>query len=192
MVTSSSASSRSTGWRAARCRGGIVRRVSVLSNGGLEKAISDAGGRVARTPVGDKYILDGMLVMDAGLGGEKSGHVIIREHTNAGDGIVTALEVLGIIARTRQAAVRARCANSSCFHSSSGRSTFVTRTSGRQIRPSPDAVEEARRRSLGNGGRILVRPSGTEPALRIMVEGEDDEAVASHRRLASRRSPASA
>ena len=73
---------------------------SVLSNGGLEKASRDAGGRLARTPVGDKYILDGMMVMDAGLGGEKSGHVIIRDHANAGDGIVTALEVLGIVART--------------------------------------------------------------------------------------------
>ena len=64
------------------------------------RRIDGAGGRVARTPVGDKYILDAMLVMDAGLGGEKSGHVIIREHANGGDGIVTALEVLRILART--------------------------------------------------------------------------------------------
>ena len=53
-----------------------------------------------RTPVGDKYILDGMLVSGAGVGGEKSGHVIVREHTSSGDGIVTALEVLDILART--------------------------------------------------------------------------------------------
>ncbi len=64
--------------------------VSVLSNGGLATAVEAAGGRVVRTPVGDKYILDGMLVAGAGLGGEKSGHVIIAEHTNSGDGIVTA------------------------------------------------------------------------------------------------------
>ncbi len=54
---------------------------SVLSNGGLEKALETAGGRLARTPVGDKYIVDGMLVMDAGLGGEKSGHVVIRDRS---------------------------------------------------------------------------------------------------------------
>ena len=70
--------------------------VSVLSNGGLQRAVEEAGGSVVRTPVGDKYILEGMQVSGAGLGGEKSGHVIIREHTNSGDGIVTALEVLRV------------------------------------------------------------------------------------------------
>src|SRR5439155_22057306 len=71
--------------------------VSVLSNGGLQVAVEGAGGQVIRTPVGDKYILDGMLVAGSGLGGEKSGHVIIREHTTSGDGIVTALEVLRVM-----------------------------------------------------------------------------------------------
>ncbi|HEY7523068.1 MAG TPA: phosphoglucosamine mutase, partial [Candidatus Limnocylindrales bacterium] len=71
--------------------------VSVLSNGGLEQAVEAAGGEVIRTPVGDKYILDGMQVSGAGLGGEKSGHVIVREHTTSGDGIVTALEVLRVM-----------------------------------------------------------------------------------------------
>ena len=71
--------------------------VSVLSNGGLQQAIEDAGGTVVRTPVGDKYILEGMQVSGAGLGGEKSGHVIVREHTTSGDGLVTALELLRVI-----------------------------------------------------------------------------------------------
>ena len=78
-------------------KGGLV--VSVLSNGGLQAAVEAAGGQVVRTPVGDKYILDGMLVSGAGLGGEKSGHVIVLEHTTSGDGIVTALEVLRVMAR---------------------------------------------------------------------------------------------
>ena len=72
--------------------GGLV--VSVLSNGGLQAVVEAAGGQVVRTPVGDKYILEGMQVSRAVLGGEKSGHVIILEHTTSGDGIVTALEVL--------------------------------------------------------------------------------------------------
>src|SRR6185369_16608155 len=73
--------------------------VSVLSNGGLQAAIEAAGGQIIRTPVGDKYILEGMQVAGAGLGGEKSGHVIILEHTTSGDGIVTALEVLRVMTR---------------------------------------------------------------------------------------------
>ena len=73
--------------------------VSVLSNGGLQRVLEAAGGHVIRTPVGDKYILEGMQVAGAGLGGEKSGHVIVLEHTTSGDGIVTALEVLRVMTR---------------------------------------------------------------------------------------------
>src|SRR5205814_4552592 len=71
--------------------------VSVLSNGGLQQAVEQASGSVIRTPVGDKYILEGMQVSGAGLWGEKSGHVIVREHTTSGDGLVTALEVLRVV-----------------------------------------------------------------------------------------------
>jgi phosphoglucosamine mutase len=145
--------------------------VSVLSNGGLQSAIEAAGGHVIRTPVGDKYILEGMQVSGAGLGGEKSGHVIVLEHTTSGDGIVTALEVLRVIGRAglpldrlaaripmlpqQQRAVKARHKD--------------------QWEGDPSiqlAIRDAERR-LGDGGRVLVRPSGTEPALRVMVEGRD-------------------
>jgi phosphoglucosamine mutase len=145
--------------------------VSVLSNGGLQAAIEGAGGHVIRTPVGDKYILEGMQVSGAGLGGEKSGHVIVLEHTTSGDGIVTALEVLRVMGRTglpldklaaripmlpqQQRAVKARHKD--------------------QWEGDP-AIQRAIRdaeRQLGDGGRVLVRPSGTEPALRVMVEGAD-------------------
>src|SRR4029077_12133516 len=77
--------------------GGLVG--SVLSNGGLQEVVEAAGGQVIRTPVGDKYILEGMQVSGAVLGGEKSGHVIVLEHTTSGDGIVTALEVLRVMCR---------------------------------------------------------------------------------------------
>ena len=87
--------------RGALPGGGLV--VSVLSNGGLQDAIEAAGGQVLRTPVGDKYILEGMQLSGAVLGGEKSGHVIVLEHTTSGDGIVTALEVLRVMARERRA-----------------------------------------------------------------------------------------
>ena len=96
-ATRCSASSPSTGSSAATCRAAALV-VSVLSNGGLQPAVEAAGGQVVRTPVGDKYILEGMQVSGAGLGGEKSGHVIVLEHTTSGDGIVTALEVLRVMA----------------------------------------------------------------------------------------------
>ncbi len=149
--------------------GGLV--VSVLSNGGLQAAVERAGGSVVRTPVGDKYILEGMQLSGATLGGEKSGHVIVLEHTTSGDGIVTALEILRVMCGRRrsladlaadipllpqqQRAVRAR-------HKDQWEGDPVL---GR-------AIAEATAR-LGDRGRVLVRPSGTEPALRVMVEGED-------------------
>lgn len=147
---------------------------SVLSNGGLEQALGAAGGHLARTPVGDKYILDGMLVMGAGLGGEKSGHVIISEHTTTGDGIVTALEVLSIVARTGRCL--SELAAQVALFPQQQRTVHVRHKDQWEADPTfASAVEEARR-SL-DGGRVLVRPSGTEPALRIMIEGPDENSV---------------
>ena len=151
--------------------------VSVLSNGGLEAAIRSAGGRLARTPVGDKYILEGMLVMNAGLGGEKSGHIIVREHTTSGDGIVTALEVLGIISRTGRP-LSELAADIPLFPQQQ-RTVPVRHKEQWEADPTfADAVAEAQA-ALDGKGRVLVRPSGTEPALRIMVEGESEERVMS-------------
>jgi phosphoglucosamine mutase len=150
--------------------------VSILSNGGLQKTVEEAGGQVIRTPVGDKYILDGMLVNGAGLGGEKSGHVIILEHTTSGDGVVTALEILAVMARSgrgladlasqvpmlpqQQRAIPAR-------HKDQWEGDPAIRR----------AIARAESR-LGSSGRVLVRPSGTEPAIRVMVEGPDAGLVA--------------
>jgi phosphoglucosamine mutase len=149
--------------------------VSVLSNGGLQAVVEEAGGQVVRTPVGDKYILEGMQVSGAGLGGEKSGHVIVLEHTTSGDGIVTALEVLGVMGRRgaglaelaaaipmlpqQQRAVRAR--HKDQWEGDRVLQRAIANASGR----------------LGPTGRVLVRPSGTEPALRVMVEGPDEALV---------------
>lgn len=149
---------------------------SVLSNGGLERALNVAGGRLARTPVGDKHIVDGMIVMDAGLGGEKSGHVVVRDRAGAGDGIVTALEVLSIVARTGRRL--SELAAQIPLFPQQQRTIHVRHKNQWEADPTfAQAVEEARR-SLDGSGRILVRPSGTEPALRIMVEGEDGALVA--------------
>ena len=115
----------------------------------------------------------------AGLGGEKSGHVIVREHTTSGDGLVTALEVLRVATHARATSGLAFGDSPGRFRScprSNGPFAFVTRTSGRAIRSSRRAIADAEAR-LGAGGRVLVRPSGTEPALRVMVEGPDADVV---------------
>ncbi len=154
--------------RGALASGTVV--VSVLSNGGLETAVQRAGGRIVRTPVGDKYILDAMLVSGAGLGGEKSGHVIVAEHTHAGDGIVTALEVLGILARRGRSL--SDLADAIPLYPQQQRSVRVRHKDQWDADPVLVAAIRAAEAELSEGGRVLVRPSGTEPVLRIMVEGE--------------------
>jgi phosphoglucosamine mutase len=160
--------------RGALDHGSLV--VSVLSNGGLQQAVEGAGGRLVRTPVGDKHILAAMLVSGAGLGGEKSGHVIVREHATSGDGVLTAIELLRImttagtgldeLARSipllpqQQRAIRVRLRDQWEADDILGR-----------------AIADAEAR-LAPHGRILVRPSGTEPVLRVMVEGPDADEVA--------------
>ncbi len=150
--------------------------VSVLSNGGLQQAMETAGGRLIRTPVGDKHILAAMLVSGAGLGGEKSGHVIVREHTMSGDGILTAIELLRVMTQAgtglddlaaaipllpqQQRAIRVR-----------------QRDQWEADDVLQRAIADAEAR-LAPHGRILVRPSGTEPVLRVMVEGADAADVA--------------
>src|SRR3954452_8179443 len=149
--------------------------VSVLSNGGLQGAVEAAGGQVIRTPVGDKYILEGMQVSGAGLGGEKSGHVIVLEHTTSGDGIVTGLEVLRVMTR-----VGRPLADLAARIPMLPQQQRAVRARHKEQWEGDPAIQRAIREAeaqLGSGGRVLVRPSGTEPALRVMVEGPDAELV---------------
>jgi phosphoglucosamine mutase len=150
--------------------------VSVLSNGGLQQAVEAAGGQVVRTPVGDKYILEGMQVSGAGLGGEKSGHVIVMEHTTSGDGIVTALEVLRVMCR--RSAGLADLAAAISMLPQQQRAVKARHKDQWEGDPALQRAIAAATTRLDGGGRILVRPSGTEPALRVMVEGPDEALVA--------------
>jgi phosphoglucosamine mutase len=154
--------------------GGILV-VTVLSNGGLDAVLGDAGGNLVRTPVGDKYILEGMQVTGAGLGGEKSGHVIVLEHATSGDGVVTGLELLGILGRAGRP-IDELAALIPLFPQEQ-RAVPARRKEQWEADPVLGAAIEEARERLGPGGRILVRPSGTEPALRVMVEGPDHAVV---------------
>jgi phosphoglucosamine mutase len=150
--------------------------VSILSNGGLQRTVEEAGGQVIRTPVGDKYIFEGMLVNGAGLGGEKSGHVIILEHATSGDGIVTALEILAVMSRSgRTLADLASQVPMLPQQQRAMPARHKDQWEGDPIIRRAIARAEAR---LGSGGRVLVRPSGTEPSIRVMVEGPDAALVA--------------
>jgi phosphoglucosamine mutase len=150
--------------------GGILV-VTVLSNGGLEAALAAVGGRLVRTPVGDKYILEGMQVTGAGLGGEKSGHVIVLEHATSGDGLITGLELLSILGRAGRPIDELAAAVP--LFPPEQRAVPAQRKVQWEADPVLGAAIAAARERLGAGGRILVRPSGTEPALRVMIEGAD-------------------
>jgi phosphoglucosamine mutase len=145
--------------------------VSVLSNGGLQNVVEAAGGQIIRTPVGDKYILEGMLVNGAGLGGEKSGHVIVLEHTTSGDGIVTALELLAVMSRTRRSL--ADLAADVPMLPQQQRAIPARHKDQWEGDPAIRRAIAAAELRLGPSGRVLVRPSGTEPAIRVMVEGAE-------------------
>ena len=144
--------------------------VTVMSNLGFRLAMDDAGIRVVETPVGDRYVLEAMLAGHHVLGGEQSGHIILAEHATTGDGILTALHLLGVLARrdvtlAEAAKVMTRYPQ------------VLINVPGDKARAAASEqvarAVEAARAELGSSGRILVRPSGTEPIIRVMVEAVD-------------------
>ena len=163
----------------ARLRDGSLRNnalvVTVMSNGGLERIVSEAGGRVIRTPVGDRHVLTAMEREDAMLGGEQSGHIIFRDRASTGDGLLTGIELVR--------AMRAADSPLSTLADQIPRLPQVVinskarlRTSWQQDSDFAAAVDRATA-EMGSRGRILVRPSGTEPKIRIMVEGDDGDEI---------------
>jgi len=154
---------------------GEVLVATVLSNGGLVATVESAGVRVVRTPVGDRHILAAMLAEGADLGGEKSGHVIVREHSLTGDGVATALELLDVLARSGRSLAEA--AGTIALYPQQQRTVTVRRRDEWESEPALRAAIVDAEERLAGRGRVLVRPSGTEPALRVMVEGEDGELV---------------
>jgi phosphoglucosamine mutase len=157
--------------------------VTVLSNGGLDRAVQDAGGRVLRTPVGDRHVLEAMEKADATLGGEQSGHIIFRERATTGDGLLTAIELVKSMRREGVAPLSELAARVPMLPQVMINSAVRHKDTWESVPEFRAAVERETER-LGKRGRILVRPSGTEPRIRIMVEGDDpDEIAAIARRL---------
>ncbi|HEU5126215.1 MAG TPA: phosphoglucosamine mutase [Verrucomicrobiae bacterium] len=145
---------------------------TVMSNAGLEAAILAAGGKMIRTAVGDKNVIDEMLRNGFNLGGEQSGHMIFRDYSSTGDGLVAALQILRIMkAKDQPLSKLAKCWTRF--------PQLVTNVRVREKKPFAELdgvnrlVAEAEKELQGQGGRLLLRYSGTEPKARLLVEGRD-------------------
>jgi phosphoglucosamine mutase len=145
---------------------------TVMSNAGLEAAITAAGGRVVRTGVGDRKVIDEMLRHGFNLGGEQSGHIIFRDHSTTGDGLVAALQILRIMrARELPLSKLAQCWTRF--------PQIVTDIVVREKRPFMEVAEvgqltaDAEAELKTQGGRVFLRYSGTEPKARLLIEGRD-------------------
>jgi phosphoglucosamine mutase len=149
-------------------RPGIVS--TVMSNLGLERHLSSIGIELVRTPVGDRYVLERMRADGYNVGGEQSGHIILTDYTTTGDGFVAALQLLAVVKRADKP-VSELCHR---FEPLPQVLKNVRYQSGKPLENAAvrTAIASAEQK-LGHGGRLLVRPSGTEPVIRVMGEGDD-------------------
>jgi phosphoglucosamine mutase len=155
--------------RGALAGGRIV--ATVMSNLGLHRAMARAGIEVVETPVGDRYVLERMRAVGATLGGEQSGHVILAEHATTGDGVLTGLHLLATVAASGRplaelAAVMTRLPQVLLNVQVADKQRALA-----ALEPASAAAQA----ELGADGRVLVRPSGTEPLVRIMVEAPTEQ-----------------
>ena len=152
---------------------------TVMSNLGLERALERMGGELVRTAVGDRYVVEAMRQGGFNLGGEQSGHLVFLDHASTGDGIVAALQVLAIMVRTglplSELARRAMERVPQVLEN-------VTLTARRPLAEMATLAKATTKvtRALGGDGRVLVRWSGTEPKLRVMIEGPDEVRIRSY------------
>jgi phosphoglucosamine mutase len=151
---------------------GIV--ATVMSNLGLERFLEGIGLSLARTPVGDRYVSEYMRANGFNVGGEQSGHIILSDFTTTGDGLIAALQVLAVVCK------EGRPVSEVC-HRFDPVPQILKNVRYKGGQPLDDEavktmIEEARAR-LGNTGRLVIRPSGTEPVIRIMGEGDDSDLV---------------
>ncbi len=145
---------------------------TVMSNLGLEIALQDAGGRLVRAAVGDRYVMEKMLEGGYNFGGEQSGHIIFLDHNTTGDGLITALQILSIMKQND----KPLSLLASCMRTLPQVLVNVRVKERRDLATIPPLAARIREieQTLGETGRLLIRYSGTEPKLRIMLEGENE------------------
>jgi phosphoglucosamine mutase len=148
---------------------------TVMSNMGLETVLREVGGTMVRAPVGDRYVVEEMLKGGYNLGGEQSGHIVFLDYNTTGDGMITALQVLAIM--QKKGASLASLAEVMLTFPQTQRSVQVKEKKDFSLVPQIQRMIKECQKELGNRGRILVRYSGTEPVLRIMIEGENEQTI---------------
>jgi phosphoglucosamine mutase len=153
---------------------GVV--ATVMSNLGLEKYLAAQGLELIRTQVGDRYVVERMRADGYNLGGEQSGHIVLGDHATTGDGLIAALQVLAAVVEA-QSTASSVCR---CFEPLPQLLTNVRVNGGAPMDADTvkQAIAEGEAR-LGDGGRLLIRKSGTEPLVRVMAEGEDAGLISS-------------
>ena len=149
---------------------------TVMSNIGLEIALREAGIGIVRCPVGDKYVMEEMMRRDLALGGEQSGHVIFSEYLFTGDGLATSLNVLRTMGATGRSL--SDLASELTTYPQVLVNVRVDRKVDLNTVPEVARVTSAVESRLAGNGRLLIRYSGTEPLLRIMIEGQDQREIA--------------
>ncbi|HDL85164.1 MAG TPA: phosphoglucosamine mutase, partial [Candidatus Acetothermia bacterium] len=145
---------------------------TVMSNMGLEHALEQSGIAMLRTPVGDRHVAQAMLVHGAQLGGEQSGHIIFSDHSPTGDGILTAIKLLEI-SHERGRPLH-NLADEIALYPQARADVTVAKPDALITDPYvASAIKQAKER-LGTEGRLVVRPSGTQPVVRVLVEASDE------------------
>ncbi|MDZ4792551.1 MAG: phosphoglucosamine mutase [Hyphomicrobiales bacterium] len=163
-------------WRSAGklANNGVV--ATVMSNLGLERYLGGLGLGFIRTPVGDRYVVERMRRDGYNVGGEQSGHVVLSDHSTTGDGLVTALQILSLVVTSKKP-VSEVCSRFMPLPQ------LMKNVRYNGSKPLEDdavkAVIERNRERLGNSGRLVIRPSGTEAVIRVMAEADDETLVQS-------------
>jgi len=153
--------------------GGVVS--TVMANFGLERFLTGLGLSLERTRVGDRYVVEAMRRKGMNVGGEPSGHVVLSDYSTTGDGLVTALQALAVVAGEGQKVSKA-C---HCFEPSPQILKNVRYSGGEPLESAAvKASIAAGEKTLGKSGRVVIRKSGTEPLIRVMAEGDDQKLVA--------------
>ena len=148
---------------------------TVMSNFGLDETLATHGGKVIRTKVGDRYVIEEMVRRDLNLGGEQSGHIIFRDFTTTGDGIVSALQILRIMQATgKPLSELKKCLTK---YPQAQRNLRVKEKPPLETLPAIGKLLLAAEKELSGKGRVLLRYSGTEPKIRLLIEGQEQARI---------------
>ena len=157
-----------------RLQGGAVV-ATVMSNMGLERYLKEQGVGLHRTQVGDRYVVEQMRASGCNIGGEQSGHVVLADYATTGDGLMAALQVLAVVVKAERP-VSEICQRFTPLPQILRNVRYAGASPLNDARV--EAAVKALTRRFGNRGRLLIRPSGTEPLIRVMAEGDDEAVVA--------------